>query len=761
MSTVQLIVHNAFNGASNIMQQIMYKNGFTVFCKYDIILLANTAKENDMANKYIIENGILKSCTCYDKNVIIPAGVIHIGSSAFEECDITQVSFEDNSLRSIDNRAFYNCKSLESLLIPDGVVQIGDLAFFGCNNMKYIGIPSTTILIGENALLGTASDLVIIGKKNSEAEKYAKKMRLVFDTDRDKVISGINVAMAARASAETRTFDVFGELISCSNTLSLYHSVLEYYANKKEKFFVDIVKQIPEADIKNRHKSNPRLPIELAEKDAVSRLEAMGVYVTIDSMSSALVSSYANLVEALKTIFDSRNEIYINAANDVTANRQALLDEAERKVTGLSYGIVGDSLDMIAYAYDDYKERQRQRREAYERAKEQDQEYMEKTLSQADKAYSTFLDKVLPSLHNITDSVMNAFRDAEIEKLVEAGLIEKNVLTDIDISKSEKLSDAFIRQGSTDTFVIAMALKNYPCNVAALVYAAEAGLTCDGLNSMIDFLNLGKRISDSIDEIWQERIKKLTINIKELVGAPSNFIYKQTINNCIEMITPYMSNITEIEIANLLRELQEPITQSINKAIDNAIDKVEIGVKKLDTFEDRIALTHEAVDIVISEEQWAFFVKHGVEPYLNHGRYLGREELIEELAYGVDSIRIANLQHKINLLKVHIHHKRVFDASWYWDGFSIFVLVIGILLLVLTTLLIILGVEANFMKVLGVLLGIGAIILAMRFANISIIDDISRIPINIWSKKEARKQLAEKEALLARLKEQQEKNGSK
>ena len=135
MSTVQLIVHHAFNGASNIMQQIMYKNGFTVFCKYDIIPLANTAKENDMANKYIIENGILKSCTCYDKNVIIPAGVIHIGSSAFEECDITQVSFEDNSLRSIDNRAFYNCKSLESLLIPDGVVQIGDLAFFGCNNM--------------------------------------------------------------------------------------------------------------------------------------------------------------------------------------------------------------------------------------------------------------------------------------------------------------------------------------------------------------------------------------------------------------------------------------------------------------------------------------------------------------------------------------------------------------------------------------------------------------------------------------------------
>ena len=172
-------------------------------------------------------------------------------------------------------------------------------------------------------------------------------------------------------------------------------------------------------------------------------------------------------------------------------------------------------------------------------------------------------------------------------------------------------------------------------------------------------------------------------------------------------------------------------------------------------------MTHEAVDIVISEEQWAFFVKHGVEPYLNHGRHLGREELIEELAYGVDSIRIANLQHKINLLKVYIHHKRVFDTSGDWDGLSIFFLVSGILALVLGTALIILEGKIRFISIFNVLMGIGGIIFAMRFANISIIDDISRIPINIWSKKEARKQLAKKEALLARLKEQQEKNASK
>ena len=49
----------------------------------------------------------------------------------------------------------------------------------------------------------------------------------------------------------------------------------------------------------------------------------------------------------------------------------------------------------------------------------------------------------------------------------------------------------------------------------------------------------------------------------------------------------------------------------------------------------------------------------------------------------------------------------------------------------------------------------------MRFANTSVIEYILRILDNIWSKKEDRKQLAEKEALLARLKEQQEKNGSK
>ena len=54
----------------------------------------------------------------------------------------------------IDDRAFYNCKSLKVGIIPEGTVYIGDSAFFGCTEMEAIYIPNTVISIGKNAFFG-------------------------------------------------------------------------------------------------------------------------------------------------------------------------------------------------------------------------------------------------------------------------------------------------------------------------------------------------------------------------------------------------------------------------------------------------------------------------------------------------------------------------------------------------------------------------------------------------------------------------------
>ena len=51
-------------------------------------------------------------------------------------------------IKSIGNDAFYKCKSLKSIVIPDSVKSIGIEAFAWCENLKSIEIPDSVESIG-------------------------------------------------------------------------------------------------------------------------------------------------------------------------------------------------------------------------------------------------------------------------------------------------------------------------------------------------------------------------------------------------------------------------------------------------------------------------------------------------------------------------------------------------------------------------------------------------------------------------------------
>ena len=46
-------------------------------------------------------------------------------------------------LKEIPDCCFQDCKSLESIIIPEGVVTLGDYAFDGCNNLRQIILPAS------------------------------------------------------------------------------------------------------------------------------------------------------------------------------------------------------------------------------------------------------------------------------------------------------------------------------------------------------------------------------------------------------------------------------------------------------------------------------------------------------------------------------------------------------------------------------------------------------------------------------------------
>ena len=128
------------------------------------------------------------------------AGDTAIG--AFANCqELKRISFEEpSSLKSIGDRAFFACVSLEEALIPEGTQKIGNSAFSYCYGMKKADLPHSLHQLGVAAFWGTGgliivrsmdcdfldidygygTDGTIYGYKGSTAEGYASSCGIPF-----------------------------------------------------------------------------------------------------------------------------------------------------------------------------------------------------------------------------------------------------------------------------------------------------------------------------------------------------------------------------------------------------------------------------------------------------------------------------------------------------------------------------------------------------------------------------------------------------
>ena len=70
----------------------------------------------------------------------LPSQITSIGMDAFQECEkLYSVTAEENSqLKSIYSRAFYDCKSLNNVVLPASLERIQEYAFYNCKNLEDI-----------------------------------------------------------------------------------------------------------------------------------------------------------------------------------------------------------------------------------------------------------------------------------------------------------------------------------------------------------------------------------------------------------------------------------------------------------------------------------------------------------------------------------------------------------------------------------------------------------------------------------------------
>ena len=95
----------------------------------------------------------------YSSSIVIPESyegrsVTSIGGGAFWGCrGLTSITLPER-LASIGGRAFRLCTSLTSITLPDGLTSIGSDAFSGCTSLTSITLPDGLTSIGEGAFAG-------------------------------------------------------------------------------------------------------------------------------------------------------------------------------------------------------------------------------------------------------------------------------------------------------------------------------------------------------------------------------------------------------------------------------------------------------------------------------------------------------------------------------------------------------------------------------------------------------------------------------
>ena len=95
-------------------------------------------------------------CCNFSGNLIIPEGTIKIPQQFMREGKLSSIIFP-KSLRTIEERAFFDQPNLMDIFIHDGLNSIGKYAFWYCNSLKSLQLPSSIQIIQAGAFEGCSS----------------------------------------------------------------------------------------------------------------------------------------------------------------------------------------------------------------------------------------------------------------------------------------------------------------------------------------------------------------------------------------------------------------------------------------------------------------------------------------------------------------------------------------------------------------------------------------------------------------------------
>ena len=188
----------AFYGCNNL--SLVYYNGnienwcniaFSNSSANPFCFASHLYINNEEVKNLVIPNTVTKINNYAFYNLIsletvkILNSVLEIGDYAFYNCSkVINVEFDSNLLH-IGERAFQYCK-MPNLIIPDTVVSIDDYAFYNCIKLLYVTIGNSVSRIGNN-IFGNCDKLIeIYNKTNNELPYINQSVKNIYTPQEGK-----------------------------------------------------------------------------------------------------------------------------------------------------------------------------------------------------------------------------------------------------------------------------------------------------------------------------------------------------------------------------------------------------------------------------------------------------------------------------------------------------------------------------------------------------------------------------------------------
>ena len=131
----------------------------------------------------------------FDK-VILPENLVEVGEGAFADSDVSEVIFPGNC-SLIASYAFYNCKNLKNIQLPEKGVKIEEGVFGKCVSLENINIPAGSVLAGKFIFQDTAiTDLDLSGVASFGDFSISSSGELKNLTVNENVVNTKGVAMS-------------------------------------------------------------------------------------------------------------------------------------------------------------------------------------------------------------------------------------------------------------------------------------------------------------------------------------------------------------------------------------------------------------------------------------------------------------------------------------------------------------------------------------------------------------------------------------